>query len=197
MTLELPITLVSKIDRRLQAVVRRTSSNSSGADQIQDWLGEWWTYSLTFATHTRDEGRKVGAFFNRLRGPAVPFLLSDPSFQTSLAGATAPSCAAAAWLADTLSTTGWAANAVIPAGTFFNIGAGDATRLYQVSEDAVASAGGAATITIAPRLRSAITSATPLVFSAPKVLLRLDDVVPSIIETAELYTFSVAAKEAL
>lgn len=197
MALDLPLTLLKGITRTLQASVRLTSSPASGVGQVQDWLGEWWVYDLTFGYHTREEGRKVGAFFNRLRGAATPFFLADPSFQASVAGATAPSCASAAWLASQIDTTGWAANTAIPAGTFFNIGAGDATRLYQVVEDATATAGGAATLVIAPRLRAAITSATPLVFAAPKVLLRLDAPVPSNIEGPEAYTFSLAAKEAL
>lgn len=197
MALEMPVTFIRDVKRTLRAAVRATTAPASGVDQVQDWLGEWWEYELGFSIHPRTEGRKMAAFFARLRGPSTPFLLTDPTFQASLAGATAPSCASAAWLAGQIDTTGWAANTAIPAGSFFNIGSGDSTRLYQVADDATATAGGAATLSIVPRLRSAITVATPLVFAAPKVLLRLTEEVPALIARPEKYTFSLSAKEAL
>lgn len=197
MTLELPLTLVSKVSRTLQASVRATKSPASGVAQVQDWLGEWWSYNLTFALHTRSEGRRVGAFFNRLRGAATPFLFADPSFQGSVAGAINPVGGPAAWLADQIPTSGWAAGTLIPAGTFFSIGVLSATRVYQVVEDCQVSAAGTGILTVAPRLRSAMVNNTPLTFDHPRVALRLIDPVPSDIERAEIYTFTVRAEEAL
>lgn len=197
MTLELPLTLVSEVRRSLEASVRESRSPASGAGQVQDWLGEWWAYSLTFGIHTRAEGRQVSAFFDRLRGPATPFPFRDPSFQASVAGAVTPT-ASGGWIgAESIPTFGWAPNATIPAGTFFNIGSGADTRLHRVVADAVADASGVVWLTIAPRLRAPILTLTPLVFSAPRVLLRLRGPVPSVITRAETYTFSVEAREAL
>lgn len=172
-------------------------SRLAGKDQVQNWLGEWWVYTLTFGIHTRAEGRRMNAFFNRLRGPATPFLFRDPSFQASLAGSAAVVGGATAALAEQVASSGWTAGTQIPAGTFFNIGTGASTRLHQIVEDVTASGTGTATLTIAPRLRDPIPAATPLIFAAPAVRLRLRDPVPSIIERAEIYTFSLSAEEAL
>lgn len=194
MTLELPLTLVSKISRTLQASVRATRSPSTGYGQVQDWLGEWWAYDLTFGLHTRSEGRRVGAFFNRLRGPATPFILRDPSLKPEFTGGGAPVTNPAQAMASTLVTSGWTPSFVIPAGTFFSLGE-ESPRLHQVVETQQASLIGQAVLTIAPRLRAALPQGVPLVLDAPGVILQLTSPVPSLIERAETYTFSVRAEE--
>jgi hypothetical protein len=97
-----------------------------------------------------------------------------------------------------LATEGWAPDRlVLRAGDLLSLGSEDSTRLYQVTGDLTSSATGAATLTLAPHLRRAPPQFAPLNVSAPQVVLRLTEPVPTRIGRADNYRFSVTAREAL
>lgn len=198
MTVELPLTLVKAITRTLRSAVVLQRSPFTGAGQTQDWGGDVWEYELEFGIHTRAEGRAVNAFFNSLRGSATPFLFRDPSFQRVVVGTGVPVVSGAGQTGRALVAGGWGASqTVMRAGDFFTLGTDEATRLYQVTADAVSNAAGQATLAIVPALRGAPPNGAALTVAAPAVVLRLTSPVPSQISGAERYQFSVTAVEAL
>ena len=96
-----------------------------------------------------------------------------------------------------LATEGWEPDRlVLRAGDLWSLGGEDSTRLYQVTGDVTSSTTGAATLALAPRLRCAPPQFAPLNVSAPQVVLRLTEPVPTRIGRADNYRFSVTAREA-
>jgi hypothetical protein len=74
---ELPLTLVQALERRLVTATSLASSPFTGGEQVQDWGGEWWEYSLEMARTTGRDGRRLSAFFAALGGPRGRFLFRD------------------------------------------------------------------------------------------------------------------------
>jgi hypothetical protein len=194
---ELPLTLVQALERRLVTATTLANSPFTGSEQVQDWGGEWWEYSLEMARTTGRDGRRLSAFFAALGGPRGRFLFRDPTLRRS-GDLGAPQVAGGMQTGAALITSGW--TPVVPAveaGDFFSIGAGAATRLHQVTADVTADAVGMATLPLVPRLRAAPADGTPLEIAAPAVLLRLTAPVPTRIGRADTFLFSITAREAL
>ena len=97
-----------------------------------------------------------------------------------------------------LSTSGWTpGEPALLAGDFFSLGSGQATRLHQVTADALADADGHATLQCVPRLRRAIRPGAAVEVAAPGLALRLTAPVPTRISRADRHRFTVSAREAL
>jgi len=196
MVLALPISLVRSVTRTPRVAASAVSSPFTGTQQVQDWGGEWWEYTIDFAVHRGADGRLMSAFLAGLRGPIGTFLFSDPSIDQTIAGT--PVVAGAGQTGRTLDATGWPlSQAVMSAGDFIQVGTGATTRLHQVQEDVVSDGAGAASLSIWPALRSSPTDGAALVVTSPAVLLRVVGPVPINISRPDKYQFSLTARESL
>lgn len=190
---ELPVALVRSVSRRKVSSVSAATSPFTLTSQMQDWGGEAWDYDITLAIHTGRDGKRVSAFFAAL-GSSGTFLFRDPTIANG-SGFGAPLVNGGGQTGGALITDGWGATGLL-AGDFFALGTDTATRLYQLTADAVPVAG-AATLQFTPRLRAAPADNAALELVNPKVALRLAGPVPADIQRADKYTFSFSAREAL
>lgn len=194
MTAELPISRVTAVTRTLRSAAAVTVSPFTGTQQVQDWGGSWWDYEIEFATLQDADGRRLSAFLAALRGPVGTFTFRDPFIRNTLLSG-APLVNGAGQTGTSLVTDGWGATG-LRAGDFFTLGTGTFTRLHQLTADVVPS-GGAATLQFVPALRySPVDNATVFVTS-PAVLLRSASAIPAQIGLADLYRFTITAREAI
>jgi hypothetical protein len=197
MTAELPITRVTNVTRALQAAAASgpgVTSAFTGTQQPQDWGGRWWSYEIEFAVLQDADGRRLSAFFAALGGVAGTFTFRDPYIRNPV-GLGAPSVNGAGQAGTTLVTDGWGARGM-SAGDFFSLGSGTALRLHQLTADAVPVAG-AATLQFVPALRASPADNAALNVVNPGVLLRASGPIPAQIGLADLYRFSLQAREAI
>lgn len=194
---ELPLTLVQSLDRRLVTATAAATSPFTGTSQVQDWGGEWWEYSFEMALTKGRDGRRLSAFFAGLGGMRGRFLFRDPSIdQAALIGD--PVVSGAGQTGNALVTLGWAPfGAALQAGDLFQLGSDAATRLYQVTQDAVADANGQVNLQFTPKLRAAPAHGAVVEIVNPAVLLRLTGPVPTRIGRADSFRFTLTAREAL
>ena len=194
---QLPLTLISSIERRLVTAVTAQTSPFTGSQQIQDWGGEWWEMSFEVALTKGRDGRRLSAFFTALGGMRGWFVLRDPSMaRPDLTHSI--TVAGAGQSGSTLVTAGWTPETLaLEAGDFISLGTGQDMRLYQVSFDAYADAQGRATLSLTPRLRMLPADLSPVEIAEPGVALRLLQPVPTRIARADSFRFSVTAREAL
>jgi hypothetical protein len=194
MSAELPVSRITAVTRTLRSAAAATVSPFTGTQQVQDWGGSWWEYEIEFATLADAEGRALSAFFTALRGPVGTFTFRD-GFIRNPTGTGAPQVNGAGQSGNSLITDGWGAVG-LAAGDFFSLGAGAALRLYQVTQTFTPS-GGAATVQFVPPLRSAPADNAALNVTNPGVLLRMAAAAPSQIGLADLYRFTITAREAI
>jgi hypothetical protein len=194
MTVELPFTAVTNVTRALQAASAVSVSPFTGSQQVQDWGGSWWQYEIEFAASQDASGRALSAFFASMRGAVGRFIFRDPYIRNPL-GLGSPLVNGAGQAGNSLITDGWTGGGLL-AGDFFSLGTGSALRLYQMTAAAVPS-GGACTLQFVPALRSSPADNAALNVVNPGVLLRLDRPVPASIGLADIYRFSISAREAI
>lgn len=194
MTAELPFTSITAVTRTLRAAAAATESPFTLEQQVQDWGGAVWEYEIEFAARQGPDGRRLAAFLAALRGPVGTFTFRDPFIQNPPALGTVL-VNGANQAGTSLITDGWGARPML-AGDFFSLGTGTALRLHQLTADAVPS-GGAATLQFVPALRSSPADNAALNVINPGVLLRLTSPVPANIGLADLYRFTITAREAL
>lgn len=194
MTAELPISRVTNVTRTLQAASVAVASRFTGTQQPQDWGGRWWSYEIEFAVLQDADGRRLSAFFAALGGSAGTFTFRDPFIQNP-ASIGVPLVNGAGQTGNSLVTDGWGARG-LSAGDFFSLGAGTALRLYQLTADAVP-VSGAATLQFVPALRASPSDNAALNVVNPGVLLRASGPIPAQIGLANLYRFSLQAREAI
>ena len=194
---ELPITLISALERKLVTTATATTSPFTGTQEIQDWGGEWWEYQITLALSSPPDGRRLSAFFTALGGVRGRFLFRDPSIEPP--GNTGLGVVAGAKQAgNTLQTASWLVNTpLFQAGDLFSLGADAATRLYQITEDVTSDEIGSARLSFVPRLRTSPANGALLQVETPKLVLRLTEPVPSRIGRAGKVQFTFTAREAL
>lgn len=191
----LPTSIASSIEgRALASAAAAPTSPFTGTQQVQDWGGEWWEYSINIRVQQDAEGRALSAFFAKLRGIVNPFLFDDPSLRQTADYGT-PIVNGAGQSGNTLITDGWSATG-LKTGDFFSLGSDVATRLYQLTADVVPS-GGAATLEFVPALRFSPSDNEALEVSNPQVLLRATSPLPTNIQAGDLYRFSISAREAI
>ena len=194
---ELPVSLVSSLERRLATAATATTSPFTGTQEIQDWGGEWWEYQITLALLRPNDGRRVSAFFAALGGVRGRFLFRDPSIEPPKdigSGIVLGSNQNG----NSLQTQDWhPAKALFQTGDFFSLGTDAASRTYQITEDVSSDAAGHATLHFIPRLREIPVDGAALEVINPKLALRLISPVPSSIGRAGKYQFIFAAREAL
>jgi hypothetical protein len=194
---ELPLTLVSSLERRLVTTTAVATSPFTGTEQVQDWGGEWWEYGFEMARMNGRDGRRLSAFLTALGGPRGRFLFRDPTIRQPGFSFT-PIVVGGLQTGATLVTSGWPASSTsLFAGDFFSLGSDHQTRLYQLTSDVISNAAGLASLSFVPRLRASPADGAALQIAAPAVLLRLTAPVPSRIGRADTFLFTLTAREAL
>lgn len=192
-----PKDLVENVSRNLAVAAAAVQSPFTGTQQVQNWGGRWWEYSVGLMVQQGQAGRALSAFMAALRGPVTPFLFDDPTIvQTGSYGT--PLVNGDSQTGRTLVTDGWGAEG-LSAGDFFSLGSDVDTRFYQLTADVVPVAG-AATLEFTPALRSSPADNAALEVVNPKVLLRLTSPVPTSINPGSneaVYRFSFTAREAI
>lgn len=194
MTAELPISRVTAVTRTLRSAAAVATSPFTGTQQVQDWGGSWWDYEIEFAAMQDADGRRLSAFLAALRGPVGTFTFRDPFIRNPLVTA-APLVNGTGQSGTSLITDGWG-GAGLMTGDFFSLGTGAALRLYQLTADAVPS-GGACTLQFVPALRASPADNAAIEVVRPGVLLRANGPVPAQIGLADVYRFSLTAREAI
>lgn len=194
MTAELPIDRIVSVTRTLQAAAGASNSPFTGRQQVQFWGGEWWEFEIEFSVTQGPDGRRLSAFFAALRGQLGTFTFRD-RFIRNPVDLGAPLVDGAGQTGNTLVTDGWGARGM-SAGDFFSLGSGTSLRLHQLTVDVVPVAG-AATLAFVPALRSSPADNAALNVVNPGVLLRPTGPVPTGIDLADAYRFSLSAREAL
>ena len=186
---------VSEVTRRLRAAAVVVASPFTLQQQVQDWGGRAWEFDITLAPHVGADARRLSAFFDMI-APRRAFLFSDPTLVQSVIGV--PVVDGAGQTGTTLALSGFLPNfPALYAGDFLSLGTGLDTRLYRVTADAQADATGRAVLQIVPPLRSSPANGATVNVTAPQVLLRLTDEVPSSIGAARIHRFAFSAVEAL
>jgi hypothetical protein len=194
MASELPIARVTSVTRTLRASVAASASPFTGVEQVHDWGGEWWEYEIEFAVQKlTDDAKALSAFLAGLGGRRSTFIFRDPHIRNP-AGLGAPLVNGGGQTGNSLVSDGWAKG--MAAGDFIQLGTNDTARLYQLTAG-FTPAGGAATLQITPRLRTASVDNEAITVVSPGARLRLIDPVPVSIGLADIYRFSVRAREAL
>ena len=194
MTAELPVTRVTNVTRTLQSAAIAVASPFTGTQQAQDWGGRWWTYEIEFSVLQDADGRRLSAFFAALGGVVGTFTFRDP-FIRNPANLGVPLVNGAGQTGTTLVTDGWGTRSM-SAGDFFSIGSGASLRLHQLTADVVP-VSGAATLQFVPALRASPSDNAALNVVNPGVLLRASGPIPAQIGLADVYKFSLQAREAL
>lgn len=132
----------------------------------QDWGGERWEIVIHFLARRMEDIGPLEAFLLKVRHGRVPFRVGDPyaSLPQGTASGSATVSGTATAGADTVATSGW--SGTLLAGDLIQIG----DNLHKVLEDA----NGGGTLTVAPRLRAAHASGTPIIYENPRGLFALD-----------------------
>lgn len=194
MSAELPLTCVTDVTRRLSTAVAGSESPFTLTEQMQDWGGERWEYDIEFAVpKLAADGKRLAAFLAALGGRRGTFTFRDPFIRNPV-GLGAPQVNGAGQTGNALITDGWAKG--MSAGDFIQLGSGATARLYQITADFTPS-GGAATLQITPRLRAATVDNEAITVISPGVLLRLNEPQAVRIGLADIYRFSIRAREAI
>jgi len=194
---ELPLYLITSLERRLMTAATTTTSPFTGSQEVQDWGGEWWNYAVTIALMRPSDGQRLSAFFTSLGGVRGRFLFRDPSIEA--APAVGLGVVSGAFQSGrSLVTAGWAESTLLfRAGDFFSLGTGTETRLYQVTMDVISNDVGMATLQFIPKLRSTPANGTMIETFDPKLVLRLNEPVPTTVGRAGKFQFTFSAREAL
>ena len=144
--------------------------------QVQRFDGQLWQADITLRLMPRATAAPWTAFLLAMNGRAGTVLLGDPATTAPLGVATGtPLVDGASQAGGTLATKGWSASVtgILKAGDYIQLGAGAATRLHQVIEDADSDSGGLASLTIWPDLRDSPADGAAVVTQAPKGTFRL------------------------
>lgn len=140
-------------------------------DAVQVFDGAMWTGQLTIRPHGGPTGRGLAAWLTSLQGRRGSFLLGDPASDVPLGSAAStpgtPVVDGAAQTGAAVDLRGLPASATgyLLAGDYLQIGSGATARLHMALEDVDSDAGGLATATIWPPLRSSPADGATVVVS--------------------------------
>lgn len=158
-------------------IVGVSTSPFTGESDIQEWPGEFLQLDVTLPTiKDRVTAEAWIAFLVSCRGAAGTFLYGDPCVLTPLGSPSGTPLTNGTQVSGSkvLVTNGWTANRqIFRAGDYIQVGTSPA-RLYKVMKDVSSDASGNATLDIFPRLREQLEDNTPIVFTNPRGIWRLN-----------------------
>lgn len=185
--------------------VRANSSHESPfslQEEIQVFRGRLWRLEFTLPPVVdRVIAEQWVTTMLLLDGRENTVLIGDPdaiSFMGNLTGS-APVVAGAGQTGKTLNVGGMSPNqsGVFLPGDYFQLGAGETTRLYKVLEQVDADASGNAAVNIWPNLRESPTDGEDLVTDNPRGTFRLaGGMMPWSTDDLRHYSFRMSFREA-
>lgn len=185
-----------KASWRKHVNVLQTKSPFTGQRQAQKGQGEWWEFDIELPPLLREDADAINAFLCALYSPAGTFYYG-PEAEALPKGvaAGAPTVNGAGQAGNTLLTDGWEPNItnILKAGDWLQIG----THLYKNLTDASSDAGGNATLTVFPRLRTDAIDNTELITSHPKGIFYLTTENGWDIDLNKTFTIKLSACENL
>lgn len=183
------------------AVVSESRSPFSLKSQIQQHQGQLWQAEIAVKPMTRASAEEWISFLLKLNGKYGTFLLGDPSGATPRGIATGtPLVNGASQTGNALITDGWTPSQtnILRAGDYIQLGTGSTSRLYKNLEDTNSDAGGNATLTLWPNLRSSPADNSAIVTSSAKGVFRLaTNEMAYDISEAKIYGIAFPAIEAI
>ncbi len=176
MAVSYPIS-ISGLKNPRSVVIRQRSVVGVGAStftlqpQVYAWSGQVWEAEIALAPMERADAEAWIAKLVSLNGREGNFLIG-PDYANLTPrgiGTGTPLVNGASQTGYDLITDGWTAGqtGIMKAGDWFQLGSGSSARLYKVVVDANSSGGGAATLTIWPKLRSSPADNAALTVSSP------------------------------
>ncbi|MFC3059519.1 hypothetical protein [Paenirhodobacter populi] len=189
MVAEFPKSYVTGVTRALDSAIVSTSSPFSYAEQVQDFGGERWSFTI----EAKARGREFEVFANSILNKKLPFTFRD--WQEGV-GSGALIVSGANQSGNSLNVAGAWGDISLRAGDFFSVEIGGYHRLHQLTEDAVPTSGGAAVLRFVPRLRASPSNGTFVEIKAPAVTLRASSKVSAPVGFV-VTIFDISAVEAL
>jgi hypothetical protein len=197
-----PDTCAASVVMNLTRVVGSTQSPFTLEKQNFKWPGEIWTIDFRLPPFTsRKTAMQWVSFGLNLEGTYGRFLMGDPSAKTPLGIATGtPLVDGAGQTGNFLVTKGWTPSqtGIMLCGDYIQIGTGLNARLHMVTADADSSAGGIATLRIAPSLRESPVDNAEIIVNDAKGLFKLtSNSFPWSVEPGKIYRVAFQAEEVI
>jgi hypothetical protein len=165
---------VSRAEFSLVNIVASSTSPFTGQQQLYAFPGQYWQGRASFEPATLAEGAQVQAFLAKLRGGFGTFLYKDPMAISHQGAGGVILANGAGQTGNTLNVDSMTPNTAIAlAGDYFQLGSGDAARLYMFTEDLAADALGEGIATFEPNLRLSPAEAETLNVTNPLGAFRL------------------------
>jgi hypothetical protein len=160
---------------RLAGGAARFVSPLTGVGQSVARPGAYWRGRMELpSSMSPAQAQEWAAVLARLAGNLEAAFVRPP-LRTPIASPGLPVVGAGAQTGQALLTSGWAANRIIPAGTFFSFLVSGAPYLHIVSAPAQANGSGVATLAIRPGLRVSPAISTSIEVASPNCLMELVD----------------------
>lgn len=176
-----------------------TESEFSLNQNVFGHLGQGWGIIITSVPLARAQADEWIAFLLALKGIIGTFLFGDP-FNTVPrgVGTGTPVIAGGSQTGEDINTSGWTASTggILLKNDWLQISSGAASKIYKQLVDLNSDAGGLATLTLYPNVKTAFADLTSITVTSPKGLWRLMSNDRPWTPTPDgLYTFSFAAKQ--
>lgn len=181
------------------AVVAMTESPYTLSEQVQVGQGMRIEGVITLPRMKREIAEYVVAFLLKLNAGEGTFYGGDTANKLprgTAAGAPKTNGIATARSWD-LVTDGWTVGATLLAGDWIQVGTGSTRRLHKVLNDAVADGGGAMTLQVWPRVRTAYADNTDIVTNTPTGVFRLREPGSWNISLEKVYSITVPIAESI
>lgn len=186
---------------RARSVVGLNASPFTGQQQVYRHQGQWWEAEVTLPPMKRADAEKVVAFLMKLNGRFGTFLLGDPANTSPRGvGTGTPLVNGGSQTGDTLITDGWTPDTtgILLAGDWIQMGSGSNSRMYKVLDDVNSDAGGNATLTLWPNLRTPATDGDAIIVTNTQTTWRLSaNEAEYNIDEASIYGITFACMESL
>lgn len=188
---------------RLKRAVSASTSPFTFSQQVYKHQGSCWEGSVQFRPVHRSDAGLIQSFLAELDGQYGTFLYGDPDAiaggRMGTGGGT-PLVAGGSQTGTTLAIDGCTGSVTnwLKKGDYFSIGTGLSSRLYQVTQNADTTSGGATTLNFRPALRSSPADNAALNITTPKGLFRLDsNAADWSSNEVSIYTFNISFVEVI
>ena len=155
-----------------------TTSPYTFSQQSADYGGAVWQTTVQLPPMKREDAVNWQCFFMQLNGRLGTFKLGDPDAKTIRGGLTT----------QTISVNGAhdvgaysiaidgapASTLILKKGDYLQFGSGATQKLHMVVSDCTSNGSGQATVEIEPKLKSALTDNSSIVYSNAQAIMRMD-----------------------
>jgi hypothetical protein len=165
----------------LQRFVSVGASPYTGYQQAHEWPFANWQATLTLPPMNRTQAREWQAFFMKLHGRKGSFLLGDPDAKNPTgnidAGRTVLTTAAVAVGSYDvpLDGLGVSITSAFRKGDYIQFGSGSTAKLHMIVANSSSDEYGAATVTVEPAIKVALSDNSPVTYVSPQGVFRLTD----------------------